>query len=130
MLYNNQDPYTVGLVVLNQRVLKQELQQAGVDLSNGKAFEKAIEMVDEEIKKYHAGGPFEGMFPTRWLPTATGIVAEPFSEENGLINSTLKMVRTKVADRHRDLLDYLYTPAGKQLSNERNKAAIIELLSS
>jgi len=60
------------------------------------------------------------MLPQRWLPVAIGILEEGFNEENGLMNSTMKMVRGKIMDRHTDLIEYLYSPDGKDVSNERN----------
>jgi long-chain acyl-CoA synthetase len=60
------------------------------------------------------------MFPQRWLPVAIGILEEGFAEENGLINSTLKIVRGKIMDKYMDLIEYLYTPNAKDVNNERN----------
>ena len=51
------------------------------------------------------------------------MIGEPFSEQNGLVNSTMKVMRGKVEERYRDRLDYLYTPEGKQLHNPKNRAA-------
>ena len=36
------------------------------------------------------------------------------------MNSTMKMVRGKIMDRYTDLIEYLYTPDAKDVSNERN----------
>jgi long-chain acyl-CoA synthetase len=60
------------------------------------------------------------MFPQRWLPVATGILEEGFTEENELMNSTMKIVRGRIMDKHQDLIDYLYTPDAKDITNERN----------
>jgi long-chain acyl-CoA synthetase len=60
------------------------------------------------------------MFPLRWLPVAIGILEESFTEDNGLMNSTMKIVRGKVMNRYQDLIDYLYTPDAKAVTNERN----------
>jgi long-chain acyl-CoA synthetase len=60
------------------------------------------------------------MFPQRWLPVATAILEEGFSEENGLMNSTMKIVRGKIIDRYQDLIDFLYTAEAKAITNERN----------
>ena len=32
------------------------------------------------------------MFPHRWLPVALGILNESFNEENGMMNSAMKIV--------------------------------------
>jgi len=60
------------------------------------------------------------MFPQRWLPVSLGILEEGFTEENGLMNSTMKIVRGKIMDRYQELIEYLYTPDAKIITNERN----------
>ena len=57
-----------------------------------------------------------------------GILSEAFSEENRMINSTMKMVRPKITEIHQELLDYLYSPEAKSISNERNMKEIKTLL--
>jgi long-chain acyl-CoA synthetase len=36
------------------------------------------------------------------------------------MNSTMKIVRGKIMDRYKELIDYLYTPDAKDINNERN----------
>ena len=64
------------------------------------------------------------MFPHRWIPAAIGILEEGFTEENKLLNSTMKMVRGKVEKKHSDLLKYLFTPEGKSIINNKNISAL------
>jgi long-chain acyl-CoA synthetase len=64
------------------------------------------------------------MFPHRWLPTCFAVLAEPFSEQNQMINSTMKMVRGKIEKAYADRIEYMYTPEGKQLLNHRNIEAL------
>ena len=40
------------------------------------------------------------MLPLRLLDVAIGILEEGFNEENGLMNSTMKIVRGKIMDRY------------------------------
>lgn len=130
MLYNNQDPYTVGLFVLNASVIKARLKQAGINPESEDAISKTVDLVKAEINKYYAGGEFAGLFPERWLPTSVGILSDPFTEENGLINSTLKMVRPRVTENHKETLDFLYTPEGKSIDNKTNRNSIKIVLHS
>ena len=130
MLYNNQDPYTVGLFVLNASVIKARLKKAGIKPESEKAISKTVDLVEAEINKYYAGGEFAGLFPERWLPTSVGILSDPFTEENGLINSTLKMVRPRVTENHKETLDFLYTPEGKSIDNKTNRNSIKIVLHS
>lgn len=126
MLYNNQDAYTVGLISPNSSALKAEIKNLGLD--GDAAVEKALEIINGEIKKYFKGGEFESMFPHRWLPAAIGILPEALSEENHMINSTMKMVRNKVVNTHKSIIHLLYTPAGKTIGSDLNKENISNFL--
>ena len=48
------------------------------------------------------------MFPERWLPSRIGVLDEPFTEQNGLVNSTMKIVRGKIEARYHDVLAELH----------------------
>ena len=60
--------------------------------------------------------------------TGLYILAEPFTEQNGLINSTMKIVRNKVEEYFRDRIDYLYTPEGRELRNDKNLASLRKMV--
>ena len=124
VVHNNQNPYTTALVVPNREALLRELR----GLSGRERAEAAADLLGAEIGKYRKGGVCAGQFPDRWLPSALAIVDEPFSERNGLVNSTMKIVRNKVEERYRERLDDLYTPEGKALRSEKNIAALEKLL--
>jgi long-chain acyl-CoA synthetase len=64
------------------------------------------------------------MFPERWLPATFAVLAEPFTEQNQMINSTMKMVRGKIEKAYAERLQYIYTPEGKQLYNQQNLDAL------
>jgi len=61
--------------------------------------------------------------------SAIGILEEGFTEQNGLLNSTMKMIRGKITERYQELLDHLYTPEAKEITNPRNREAMKKLLS-
>lgn len=48
--------------------------------------------------------------------------------DNKQLNSLGKMVRSKIVERHKDKIDYLYTPEAKSIVNPRNVEAIRKLL--
>jgi long-chain acyl-CoA synthetase len=128
MLYNDQNPYTVGLFVINGAALKAFIKEKGLLPDSTEALDEANVLIGDEVKRYAKGGEFENMFPQRWLPAAVGILSEPLTEENGMINSTLKMVRVKVTEHHQDILDFLYSHEGKLIDNEKNRLAISKIL--
>ena len=86
--------------------------------------------IHAEIMKFRKGGEFEGKFPERWLPAVVCILPEPFSEKNGTVNSTAKVVRRRVYELYREELDFVYTPEGKDIRNVRNTRNIKKLMSS
>ena len=120
MLYNNQKPYTVALVVPNQYALKVYLEEKNLTADSDDGKRAVTTLLENEVNEYRTNGKFGNMFPQRWLPVAIGILEEGFAEDNGLMNSTMKIVRGKVMDKYTDLIEYLYTPNAKDVSNERN----------
>lgn len=120
MLYNNQKPYSVALVVPNQHTLKLYLEEKNLTADSDEGKRAVLNLIEAELNEYRTNGKYGKMFPQRWLPVAVGILEEGFSEDNGLMNSTMKIVRGKIMDRYQELIDYLYTPNAKDISNERN----------
>ena len=124
MLYNNQSPYTIALIVPNKEALKQKLSHHHLTLADDKGKEAAIKLIQEQINRFKTGGVYAGMFPDRWLPAAFAILPEPFSEQNRMINSTMKMVRNEIQKTYGERIEYLYTPEGKDVMNKKNLEAL------
>ena len=120
MLYNNQSPYTIALIVPNKDNLKRKLAAKDLTLDSEEGRKYALKKLEKEVNKYKKGGDFEGMFPERWLPSTFAVLPEPFTEQNQMINSTMKMVRGKIEKAYAGLIDFLYTPEGKQIFNQKN----------
>ena len=55
-----------------------------------------------------------------WIPKVFQILPFGFSEKDGTINSTMKVVRHRIAELHRERLEYSYTPEGSTTINQRN----------
>jgi long-chain acyl-CoA synthetase len=127
MLYNNQNPYTVALVVVNSEAIKRWLGEKHHH-HNENPYSNALKLVASEINEYRTGNKFGKMFPQRWLPAAIAILDAPFSEENGLLNSTLKVVRGKVIEKYKDRIKFLYTSEAKNICNVQNLDIISGLL--
>jgi len=128
MLYNNQNPYTVALIVPSRDALKKYLKEKHLDPASEEGIIAALKLIESEIAEYRTGRKYGNMFPQRWLPPALGILEEPFTEDNHMLNSTMKMVRGKITERYRELLAFLYTPEAKDITNKRNKEAMKKLL--
>ncbi|NLT02749.1 MAG: AMP-binding protein [Bacteroidales bacterium] len=120
MLYNNQCPFTVALVVPNLDAIR----RAVPDYTSEAGKRTAIELIAKAINEYKKGGKYADIFPERWIPSAFAILEEDFNEQNELMNSTMKIVRGKVEKRYKKLLDFLITPEGKNPYNEHNMKAL------
>ena len=124
MLYNNQNPYTVGMVVPDIEAINRELKNRGIEKGSEDGNKTSIEIIQNEINEYKKGGKYEGMFPERWLPATVAVLPYAFTAENKLLNATMKLVRAQVVEQFEKELEFLYTPAAKKMDNEINQAAI------
>ena len=124
MLYNNQSPYTIALIVPNKDNLKRKMAFKNLTLDTEEGRKYAIKKLEKELNKYKKGGEFEGMFPERWLPSTFAVLPEPFTEQNQMINSTMKMVRGKIEKAYAKRIEFLYSAEGKQIFNAENLDSI------
>ena len=126
MLFNNQNPYTTGMIVPNIQAINRKLTSKGIATGSEEGNIESLHFIQNEIDQYKAGGKFQNTFPERWLPSTIGILPEAFTEQNHLLNSTMKMVRGKITEHYADELDFLYSPEAKNTVNSRNKEAIVK----
>ena len=130
MLYNNQNAYTIGLFVLNKEAVRHWVKHNKHHLLNTDE-EKARHFLlhlRNEIQHINKTGKHKVFFPERWLPTSFLILEEGFTEQNRMLNSTMKMVRGKITERYCAGIDYLYTSEGKSVSNDKNLIIIKKMI--
>jgi len=123
MLYNNQNPYTTALIVPSKVALTRVIPN--IDTTEGQ--KAAIQLVFEVLNNFRKGGKHEGLFPERWLPSAFALLSENFNETNGMMNSTLKMVRSKIEHAYPDVLETLLTAEGRKHLSDQNLNAMSKL---
>ena len=124
VLYNNQSPYTVVLVIPDKAALADAVKKEGLDPASEEGRRAMLRIIQGEVDSYRPGGKHAGMFPEKWLPAAIIVGETPFTEQNGMLNTTMKMVRGKVEQFYADRIEYAMTPEGKQLFNEKNLEAL------
>lgn len=106
MLYNNQSPYTIAIIVADRSITPDR--------------QKLLDLITEDLNRYKGKGEYSGIFPERWLPATFILAKEPFSEQNKMINSTMKMVRNKVEEAYKQEIEFVFTPDGKNVYNKFN----------
>ena len=120
VLHNNQSPWTVVLVIPNKAALAEAVSEKGLDPASEAGLKAQLDIIKGEVDSYRAGGRHAGLFPEKWLPAAIIVGETPFTEQNGMLNTTSKMVRGKVEKFYADRIEYAMTPEGKELYNAKN----------
>ena len=120
ILYNNQSLYTIALIVPNKDNVKRALAEKGLDLTTEEGRKAACDLVKADVDTFKNGGANAGMFPERWLPSCFAVLPEAFTEQNGMMNSTMKVVRGKVESYYKERIDILYSDGGRNLYEQHN----------
>ena len=124
MLYNDQNAYTTGMITPNIAAINRDVEKRGFTKGTNEALIEALKIIQQEVDAYKTGGKFADSFPERWIPTAIAVLPEGFTEQNHLLNSTMKMVRGKIIEYFKEELEFLYTPEAKNIINQRNMDAL------
>lgn len=124
ILYNNQSPYTIALLVPNKENIRTRLKEQGLDLMTEEGRKAGVQLIDADIARFKKGGDLAELFPDRWLPSTFAVLPEAFTEQNGMMNSTMKIVRGKIEKAYADRIAALYTAEGKSFLNEKNLDAL------
>jgi long-chain acyl-CoA synthetase len=127
MLFNNQKPYTTALIVPDEAAVLQKLKECGLTPDSPEGQKAAIGLFVEAIRPFTVHPDLKNLYPGVWLPTTFALLDEPFTEANGFINSTMKMVRWKIIQHYQKRIDHLYTPEGKNPFNGLNREAVRRL---
>ncbi|HEX2695015.1 MAG TPA: AMP-binding protein, partial [Acidobacteriota bacterium] len=70
MLYNDQSPFTVALLVPNKEALLRRLAERGLSCKTREGQDAALELLQAAVDEFREGGTWGGIFPARWLPSA------------------------------------------------------------
>lgn len=124
MLYNNQNPFTVGMLVPDIEAINRDLKDKNIVPGSDEGNRESLKILLNEVQQYKKGGIYEGEFPERWLPANVVVLPESFTQDNGLVNASMKVVRGKITEYFNTQLDFLYTPEAKNIENELNLEAI------
>jgi long-chain acyl-CoA synthetase len=123
MIYNDHRRYTVALIAIDAGQTASALREKG-----GADPDSAIRLLRDSFYLFQGQEAYRDRFPPRWIPTTFQVLPEPFSVQNQMLNSTLKVVRHQVTKVYGELLEYMYTPEGAVPMNPRNRLALRKLL--
>jgi len=117
MVYNDHEVITTALVTLQEDLVVKLIEDKGC-----KDPQSALMAIEETLKSYekHATS-----IPNVWIPVRFAIIEKPFSEADGLVNSTMKLVRYKTVEFYKERINAMY--AGESENREENLKVIKKL---
>jgi long-chain acyl-CoA synthetase len=121
MIYNDHKKFTSAVLTIDPLKLSK--------LKNKKP-EEILNKVKGDMNRFKQEPAYQGQFPEKWTPSTLFIAPEPFSEDNKMINSTLKMVRHKITTHYQDEIDTMYGPEGQKMVNDLNIQSIRKIQNS
>ncbi|MDC7220525.1 MAG: AMP-binding protein [Spirochaetales bacterium] len=119
MVYNDMKKYTVGLITLNEANVEKMIKDQGI-----KDVDSLLKAIYDSLYAFKASGKIQD----NWIPSTFALIPDAFTEEQGLINSTMKMVRRKVTEMYQGRIDAMYEDTN--FFSEENRAAVAPLLPS
>ena len=118
MAYCDHRKYTIALVTLDTAKVDRMVKARGITCA-----EALLSALNEEFTRFRKDPRAKKVQPT-WVPAVFQIVPEAFNEKNGTMNSMMKLVRHRIVDVHRDLVEYAYSKEGSRSDNPRNLEAL------
>jgi len=118
MVYNDHRKFTTALITLNEDNVRIMIKEK--NLSTPEEILSAIKESVYSFKEHVAD-----TIPSQWIPAAMEIIPKPFSEEDKLINSTMKLVRYRVTEFYSERIEQMYKD--NDFMNKRNLETVRDL---
>jgi long-chain acyl-CoA synthetase len=116
MHYKQQKPFTVALSVPDTRRLKELVAAKDGWGVTDALLDSVIKNVHVALLRYRWDPALSSVSGDTWTPKTLALLPEAFSEENGTINSSLKMVRRRIMERDEERIHELCDPEEDQLN--------------
>lgn len=100
VLHNSENPYTIALVTLNIDDVKEHIRANGIKDENA-----LYTSLEEDFNRYVKSTKTNVM----WQPAVFIITEGEWTDADGLVNSTMKLVRSKVAAAFKDRMNESYS---------------------
>lgn len=104
ILSNNENPYTIALVTVDEEAVKDTIKKANIVSANA-----LYDIISEDFNTYAATTKTNVM----WQPAHFIITGTEWTEKEGFINSTMKIVRNKIKDAFNSRMETAFIDKGK-----------------
>lgn len=118
VVYNDHKATTTALVTLQEDVVKKMIVDEQL-----KTPEAALRRILETLREYEDKA--KELIPSQWIPSSFALIGKAFSEEDGLVNSTMKLVRYKTIEYYQKRIDQMYE--SHQLNEQKNLEVVKHL---
>jgi long-chain acyl-CoA synthetase len=118
MVYGDNKPYNVALVVANVDAVKKWGAENGVSESDAEtllASAKVRGLFQKELETY--GEKFKGFEGVKDF----ALIAEDFTTDNGLLTPSLKVKRSKVVERYKPVIEALYAKKKEKSADDKGE---------
>ncbi|MEI6386133.1 MAG: AMP-binding protein, partial [Spirochaetota bacterium] len=121
MVWCDQKKYVSAFVTLDESRVRRLVSERGI-----KDVAALVAVLQEEFFKFKSDPKAIKVQPF-WIPKAFHIMPETWSDQDGTVNSTMKIVRHRIVDIYRERIDYAYSIEGAVTDNPRNRK-ILQML--
>ena len=121
LVYNDHKPTTSALVTLQEDLVRKLIAEEHLQTP-----EATLRRILNVLRAYEPIAMKS--IPSQWIPSRFALITKPFSEADGLVNSTMKLVRYKTIEFYKKRIDEMYE--SEQLNEQRNLEVVKELFFS
>ena len=115
IVHNNQRKFTSAIITLDDANVKSIIKKKNITSANDLYTE-----IENEISNFKQDRVYKAKFPSKWMPSLFFIAPEVFSEDNKMVNSTMKLVRYKIEEAYKSDIDDMYSPNGIEYTKIKN----------
>jgi long-chain acyl-CoA synthetase len=108
MLYNQQNPFTVSLLVPEPLKIRELMDARGLSAEKDADLDAVLETIRQGLLRYRKDPVLTSQFVSAWTPKTFALLPEAFGEENGTMNASMKIVRRNVVALYEDRIRRLY----------------------
>jgi long-chain acyl-CoA synthetase len=127
VLYNQQNPFTVALVVPEMGRVRDLMRARGITGATDAQLDQVLEALRLELMRYRKDPALTSLFVADWTPKTYALLPEAFCEANGTMNASMKIVRRVIVSRYCNRIEKLYGEEEDPL-NAANRAVLRSLL--
>ena len=119
IIHNNQRKFTSAIITLDEPNVKSYIEKNNITDA-----QSLCDVIEREVKNFKLDKVYKSKFPNKWMPSLFFIAPEVFSEENKMVNSTLKIVRYKIEETYNLDIDDMYASNGIEYTRVKNVATL------